>query len=74
MQTVHQACQADLVWVVRENGELLLGSPWSTYSRRLIDVNYRIKNPVFGTYEDLEDILKVAFGMYEDFIKVLIQE
>lgn len=58
---------ADLVWVVRENGELLLGTPWSVYSRRLIDVNYRIKKPVFGTYEDLEDILKTAFGMYEDF-------
>jgi len=57
----------DLVWVVRENGELLLGAPWSTYSRRLVDVNYRIKKPVFGTYEELENILKAAFEMYEDF-------
>lgn len=57
----------DLVWVVRENGELLLGAPWGVYSRRLIDINYRIKKPVFGTYEDLEDILKTAFRMYEDF-------
>ncbi len=63
----------NLVWVVRENGELLLGAPWSTYLRRLIDVNYRIKQPVFGTYEDLEDILKIAFGMYEDFKLTLIQ-
>lgn len=39
---------ADLVWVVRENGELLLGTPWSVYSRRLIDVNYRIKNQSLG--------------------------
>lgn len=65
---------ADLVWVVRENGELLLGEPWGIYSRRLIDANYRIKKPVFRTYEDLEDILKVAFGMYEDFKKALMQE
>lgn len=64
----------DMLWVVKENGELLLGAPWSTYSRRLIDANYRIKKPVFGTYEDLEDILKVAFGMYEDFKKALMQE
>lgn len=63
---------ADLVWVVRENGELLLGEPWGIYSRRLIDANYRIKKPVFRTYEDLEDILKVAFGMYEDFKKALM--
>lgn len=65
---------ADLIWVVRENGELLLGSPWGVYSRRLIDVNYHIKNPVFGTYEDLEDILRTAFVMYEDFKKALTQE
>lgn len=63
----------DLIWVVRENGELLLGAPWSTYSRRLIDVNYRIKQPVYGTYEDLEDILKTAFGMYENFKLTFIQ-
>ena len=61
----------DLVWVVSEGGVLLLGSPWSTYSRRLIDVNYRIKKPVFGTYEDLETILKIVFGMYEDFKNAL---
>ena len=58
---------AELVWVVKEDGVLLLGAPWSTYSRRLIDVNYRIKNPVFVTYEDLEEILKIVFEMYEDF-------
>ena len=63
----------EFVWVVRENGELLLGEPWFAYSRRLIDVNYRIKKPVFGTYEDLEEILGIAFGMYEDFKKALIQ-
>ena len=39
----------DLVWIVRENGELLLGAPWGTYSRRLIDNNYRIKKPIIGT-------------------------
>ncbi len=27
----------DLVWVVREDGKLLLGAPWGTYSRRMID-------------------------------------
>lgn len=62
----------ELVWVVKENGVLLLGAPWSTYSRRLIDVNYRIKNPVFGTYEDLEEILNIVFEMYEDFKRALM--
>lgn len=63
--------RVELVWVVKENGALLLGSPWGTYSKRLIDVNYRIKPPVFGTYEDLEAILEIVFELYEDFKNVL---
>ena len=62
----------DLVWVVKENGKLLLGAPWGTYSKRLIDAGYRIKKPIFGTYDDLEEILKVTFEMYDDFKGMLI--
>ena len=62
----------DLVWVVKEAEELLLGAPWSVYSRRLIDVNYRIKKPIIGTYEDIEAILGIAFKMYEDFKKEIL--
>lgn len=61
----------DLVWVVREKEELLLGAPWGTYTRRLIDSSYRIKKPIFGNYEDLREILDVTFKMYEDFKAVL---
>lgn len=64
----------ELVWVVRENGKLLLGEPWATYSRELIDLDYRIKKPVFGTYEDLEEIFQITFQMYEDFKKALIEK
>lgn len=64
----------DLVWVVRENEKLLLGAPWGTYSRRLIDSSYRIKKPIIGTYEDLEEILKISFKMYEDFKRALIDK
>lgn len=63
--------RVELVWV---NGTLLLGAPWGTYSRRLIDTNYRIKPPVFGTYEELEAILKIVFEMYEDFKRALQYE
>ena len=55
--------------VVKENGELLLGSPWGTYSKKIIDSSYRIKKPVFATYDELEDILTISFRMYEDFKK-----
>lgn len=58
----------DVVWVIRENGALLLGAPLSLYSRRLIDAGCRIKKSIIKTYEDLEDILKAAFrhvrGLY----------
>lgn len=64
----------DLVWVVRKDGELLLGAPWSVYSRRLIDVNYRIKKPIIGNYEDIEDIFKVIFKMFEDFKKAIVED
>ena len=50
-----QGGMVDLVWVVKENGELLLCARWSTYSRRLIDSSYRIKKPVFGTYAEGEE-------------------
>lgn len=63
---------ADFVWVVKYDGDLKLGSPWSIYSRLLIDSNYRIKKPIFSDYEDLEEILKIAFSMYEEFKTILL--
>lgn len=50
-----------------KNKELILGSPWGTYSKRLISPKYKIKKPVFGTYDDLENILRDSFVMFEDF-------
>ncbi len=58
---------ADIVWVVKEKDELLLGSPWGTYAKRIVDAGYTIKKPVFASYDELEDILKVSFKMYEEF-------
>jgi len=65
---------AELVWVVRKTGEVLLGSPWSTYSKRMINHEYKIKDPVFSSYEDLEEIFQITFQMYEDFKKALIEK
>lgn len=62
---------ADLVWIAKENEELILGSPWSVYARRLINPQYRIKRPIFGSYDDIDEILKTAFQMYEDFKKAI---
>lgn len=73
--TVHYILRdgmVDIVWVVKENEELILGAPWGTYSRRLLNSSYRIKKPVFGSYEDLEDIIEKTFCMYEDFKNILV--
>ena len=61
----------DLVWIVKENKELLLGLPWSLYSRLLINPDYKISYPVIGSYEDIDDILENAFTMFEDFKQAL---
>ena len=74
VHVILQAGMVDIVWIVKEAEELILGAPWGTYSRRLVDSSYRIKKPIFGTYEDLEDILKITFTMYEDFKKILVEE
>jgi len=62
----------EFIWVVYRNNEVSLGSPWSVYSRLLIDSSERIKKPVYRSYKELEEILKEAFLMYEDFKSELI--
>lgn len=62
----------EFIWVVYHNDEFRLGSPWSVYSRLLIDPGERIKKPVYRSYEELEGILEAAFLMYDDFKSELI--
>ena len=66
--------RVELIWVVRENGELLLGRPWFEFSRQLIDIDYIIKSAYAGTYETLEEILKITFEMYEDFKQIILND
>ena len=63
---------ADLIWVIREDDQVLLGAPWGTYSKRMLDPEQKIKHPFYGTYDDLEQILTTAFEMYKDFKKAII--
>ncbi len=57
----------EFIWVAYYNGEVRLGSPWSIYPRLLINPSMRIKMPIFRSYEELEEILKEAFVLYEEF-------
>lgn len=64
----------EFVWVVYdEERKQHLGAPWGRYAKQLLPPERRIKKPVFGTYEDLEDILKTAFEMYEDFVNTVTE-
>ncbi len=64
---------ADFLWVVYEGGNLIWGYPFSMCPSILISPEYMISKPVFGTYEDLDEILKITFEMYEDF-KIALTE
>ena len=62
----------DLVWIVKESGKLILGLPISEYSRLMIAPDYKIKKPIFGTYEDLDEIFESCFKLFEEFKLALV--
>lgn len=64
----------DLVWIIKESGNLILGLPISEYSRLLIAPDYRIKKPIFGTYEDLDEIFESCFKIFEEFKQAIITQ
>lgn len=63
----------NLIWIVKEKKEIVLGLPWGMFVSLFSDLDYKIPNPRIGTYEDIEEILKVSFEMYEDFKKALMK-
>ena len=62
----------DIVWIVKENDVLILGLPLGEFSRLMISPDYRIKKPIFGSYEDLDEIFHISLQMFEDFKCALI--
>jgi len=65
---------AEFIWVVYHNNEVRLGSPWSIYSRLLVAPDKKIKYPHYSTSFELEQLLKAAFELYEDFKQEVIEE
>ena len=63
----------ELIWVVYEEDEVLLGSPWTRYPRLMIDCDYIIKQPIISDYVDFRDVMKIAFEMYEDFKQAFLK-
>lgn len=66
--------RVELIWAVREGGVVRLGIPWGLCARMLQPDRKRIRMPAFGTYEDLEEILKLAFHLYEDLKTALTKD
>lgn len=62
----------DFIWVVQENGKYILGDPVGIFTRLMIHPDYRIKKPIFGEYEDLDEIFQIGFKMFEDFKEALV--
>lgn len=65
--------KVDMIWVIYENDNLIVGDPIGMYSRLMIDYDYIIKKPVFKGYEDLEKILRIEFEMFEEFRNAFIR-
>ena len=63
----------ELIWAVKDKEKSIAGMPWGIYSRLMIDPDYRIKMPNFSDYDELEDILKTAFTIYEDFKQAFLE-
>ena len=63
-----------MVWIVKEDNMLILGLPIGEFSRIIFSPDYRIKKPIFGTYEDLDEIFCAGFQMFEDFKRTLVAD
>lgn len=64
----------EIVWIIKEGENLLLGLPIGEYSRLIIEPSYRIKKPIFGTCDNLDNIFDRTFKLFEDFKQALLKE
>ena len=64
----------ELIWIVRDSqNKVILGTPLIEFSRRLVSPDYRIMDPVISNYDDFENVMKIAFEMYEDFKQAFLK-
>ena len=64
----------EFIWNIKEGEKYILGRPIGELSRNIISNDYRIKKPIFGTYEDLDEIFAVGYQLYEDFKKAMANQ
>lgn len=63
----------ELIWVIYEGDKAIMGSPFSSYAKWLISRDYIILKPVISSYDDFEQVMKIAFDMYEDFKQAFLK-
>lgn len=65
----------ELIWdIVKEGERLTLGGPWGLIGDLLLGEQCNVKKPAFRNYDDLKEILKEAFSMYEDFKRESVKQ
>lgn len=64
----------ELIWDVMKNNQYFTGNSFSNLEFELLNLEERHPLPIFRNYEDLREILTLAFQMFEDmtteFLKV----
>ena len=63
----------ELIWVIYEGNKAIMGSPFASYAKWLISRDYIILKPVISSYDDFEQVMKIAFDMYEDFKQAFLK-
>lgn len=56
----------ELIWDVMKNNQYYMGNSFSNLEYELLNLEERHPLPIFRNYEDLREILTLAFQMFED--------
>ncbi len=64
----------EFVWVVYHNNKVRFGIPRINYSHQLINVDYIIPIPRYRSYEEMEEIFKEEFALFDDFKQRILKE
>ena len=62
----------EFIWSARYNGEVRVRNSWDMFVKVLSNCSERLPALCFHSYDELKEIMKIAFEMYEDFKRELI--
>ncbi|PEW37341.1 hypothetical protein CN431_21915, partial [Bacillus cereus] len=62
----------EFIWEAWHTGEVRTGTSWAMFVDVLSNDTEKVLRPGFHSYEELKEIMKIAFEMYEDFKRELI--